>query len=472
MLRRCARPIIRFIYTNTPRKISRLIVELLPESLEKQLKTLFHGDVAELEAAARETIHRELHSVRHFDVALDTMAENRLGHLPLVRPAIVENVHRLLISMLSQLEGQTRFIVFAGHLTLGGAEYYAASIYRSLVRSYGRDAVAFVVTDSSASQAVHWLGDNPNLIFMNDLQPKLDEDSRSTILKNVIAALRPEAIFNVNSECVWRMLCSAGMSIQRMTKIYSALFGYELLENGSRIGYARTHFRDSVEFHDGVLFDNDTFRKQVAIDLALPASITGRLTTVFAPVDPSWLLPNSFPDGPGRTRRVLWAGRFVFSKQPLLALEVARRLPSFQFDFFGGGSSIRLVRKMRRSAPANVAFKGAFNQLGSLPISDYDALLYTSVTDGIPTILLEAGTANLPVVATAVGGIPEVINESTGWLVVARDDPDAYAEKLKACMCDRQAAMIKAEKFRRLLSERHDEKLFDATVARLLNAEA
>src|SRR2546427_7991705 len=60
-----------------------------------------------------------------------------------------------------------------------------------------------------------------------------------------------------------------------------------------------------------------------------------------------------------------------------------------------------------------------------------DALVLSSLSEGIPMVLLEALALARPVVATRVGGIPEVIEDRvTGWLV----GPGREEEFADACM--------------------------------------
>ena len=67
-----------------------------------------------------------------------------------------------------------------------------------------------------------------------------------------------------------------------------------------------------------------------------------------------------------------------------------------------------------------------------------------SFHEGIPVVLMEAMATRRPVVATAVGGIPELIRDGeNGWLVPSKD-PSALAGALKEALTDREAAEARA----------------------------
>ena len=65
-----------------------------------------------------------------------------------------------------------------------------------------------------------------------------------------------------------------------------------------------------------------------------------------------------------------------------------------------------------------------------------DVYANSSITEGVSLTILEAMAAGLPIVATRVGGTPEVVDETCGRLVPPRD-PDAMATALVALAADR-----------------------------------
>jgi glycosyltransferase involved in cell wall biosynthesis len=59
-----------------------------------------------------------------------------------------------------------------------------------------------------------------------------------------------------------------------------------------------------------------------------------------------------------------------------------------------------------------------------------DALVLPSFTEGLPNVVLEAFAAEIPVVATATGGTPEVVTDGVNGYLVPPGDPDALARRI------------------------------------------
>jgi glycosyltransferase involved in cell wall biosynthesis len=76
--------------------------------------------------------------------------------------------------------------------------------------------------------------------------------------------------------------------------------------------------------------------------------------------------------------------------------------------------------------------------MAGLPLETYDALLLPSKWEGLPNTLIEAMGNGLPAVAAATGGVPELVSESTGWLIAESDDPEAYRRALRSILADRK----------------------------------
>ncbi len=83
------------------------------------------------------------------------------------------------------------------------------------------------------------------------------------------------------------------------------------------------------------------------------------------------------------------------------------------------------------------ALPGFRNDLDQM-LPSADLFVSSSLTEGMPNVLLEAAAASLPVVATAVGGTPEVVVAGeTGYLVPA-DDPAKLAERITQLLRDEE----------------------------------
>ena len=137
---------------------------------------------------------------------------------------------------------------------------------------------------------------------------------------------------------------------------------------------------------------------------------------------------------------VLYAGRLLPAKGPDILLEALSYLPardtSVRVLMAGNGPLEDTLRKQAAnlSLDVKVTFLGLRTDLPVL-LNLADLVVLPSRWEGLPMILLEAMAAHKPVIATTVGGIPEVIEHGvSGWLVPA-EDPPALARGIGLLLC-------------------------------------
>lgn len=82
-----------------------------------------------------------------------------------------------------------------------------------------------------------------------------------------------------------------------------------------------------------------------------------------------------------------------------------------------------------------VIFAGPINDV-QLYYAAADVFALPSHSEGSPNAVLEAMAANLPIVATAVGGVPEILEDNETALLVPVNDPNAMAEGIARILND------------------------------------
>ncbi len=128
-------------------------------------------------------------------------------------------------------------------------------------------------------------------------------------------------------------------------------------------------------------------------------------------------------------------GRLAPEKGPEVFLKaaqiVAAQHPDARFLIVGGGSCYAQMEALAQQLGIQdkVIFTGVRTDVRTL-LGAMDLFVLPSHTEGMSIALLEAMAASLPVVATAVGGTPDVIShEDNGWLV----QPDNPKQMALAC---------------------------------------
>jgi glycosyltransferase involved in cell wall biosynthesis len=166
------------------------------------------------------------------------------------------------------------------------------------------------------------------------------------------------------------------------------------------------------------------------------------------------ILTDRFAVGPAEAaaRRA----EFGAGREDTLAVTVARLVPWKGIDLLIDALAILAPRRpqlravvvgdgpLRAELEGRAAARGMARQLifagvrRDVPeiLSAADIFVLPSVAEGMPIAVLEAMSAGLPVVATAVDGVPEVVLEDEVGLLVRTRDPAEFAGRLDALVVD------------------------------------
>lgn len=149
---------------------------------------------------------------------------------------------------------------------------------------------------------------------------------------------------------------------------------------------------------------------------------------------------------PGDPVRLLSVGRFHPKKGFDVLLRALARVPGHvHLTLVGYGPEERRLRALARrlGLDARLRWTGPLDQPAVRALyrsSDLFVLAPRVVPDGdrdgLPNVVMEALSQGLPVVATRVGGIPEVVEDGVTGRLVAPDDPDGLARVLAALAAD------------------------------------
>jgi len=150
-----------------------------------------------------------------------------------------------------------------------------------------------------------------------------------------------------------------------------------------------------------------------------------------------------------------WVGRLSDEKGPDVlvdALVHLRDLP-VTISVVGNGSERDALasRAQRHGVERLVRWHGGVPEAGRL-FAAFDVFVLSSHTEGTPMVLFEAMAAGVPIVATGVGGVPDVVSPAEAALV-APADPVALAAEIRAMYRDPASGRARAQRARaRLIS--------------------
>jgi glycosyltransferase involved in cell wall biosynthesis len=209
------------------------------------------------------------------------------------------------------------------------------------------------------------------------------------------------------------------------------------------------------------------FRRTIAVSDAI-----GREVARFLPEHLIARVPSGIPFGsaegtveaefafPGGTRVVASMGRLSREKRFDRLIdaigEVRRRFPEARLLLIGEGPERPVLEKRAAErAPGGVIFTG-FRSDSTRLVARAELFVLSSEREGLPISLLEAMALGVPVVAPAVGGIPELVRSGESGLLAEEGSASALAPLIERLLGDPELRARLGASARETVRRRHD----------------
>lgn len=365
-------------------------------------------------------------------------------------------------------------VVCVPWIRTGGADLVACQISQAIRNARPDESVLIVRTDQPNFDRPEWVPHGVSVIDASDIFKCLPPIDAQLLLYGMLMGLAPTRVVNVNSRLCWDTLARFGSRLSNSIHLYSYLFCWDHTPRGFRAGYPSEFFPETAHNLSAIFTDTVYLKNELDGIYRPPASIRDRIIPLFSPVKADVTGPAMVELSVGRAKhrrrwKVLWAGRLDRQKRFDLVQEIAKAMPDV--DFLCWGSALLDAPPDHEKTPVNLKLHDGFSSYDELPLDDADLWLFTSEWEGMPTLLVELAHRGVSIVASAVGGVPELIDEETGWPVNQVRSIDAYVSAIRESLASPAQRVARAVKLRERARARHSMASYVKQVSEVLNKE-
>jgi glycosyltransferase involved in cell wall biosynthesis len=158
-------------------------------------------------------------------------------------------------------------------------------------------------------------------------------------------------------------------------------------------------------------------------------------------------------------RAILYVGRLDLVKGVNYLLQAAKKIipwyKNIKFLVVGDGSLRKKYEAFSKSFPDNIIFAGFREDIPAL-MNISDIFVLPSLSEGAPNVIMEANSSGLPVIATEVGEIPQMILDGKTGILVKPKDVNGLVNALKRLIDDPLLAKEMGKNGRKRMEEEYD----------------
>lgn len=360
-------------------------------------------------------------------------------------------------SAVRQLPERVEALYLAPGLRMGGGDSVALNYLRAARELRPDWSVAALLTDELDPTR---LDEVPPGVTVGELTPALRSlnavpGGGARALALLVGQFRPELVHAINTgRDPYGMIESYGHVLARYTRLFVTSFSNFPMADGVLRGQMLRRSPGFLDHVTSFIGDCDAFCEELYARWRYDRS---KLTTHY---QPAALADYVRTRGSSERRKILWVGRFDWQKRLDVLADVAEALLAAGVDaevhFYGEAvlQDAEIEPHLRRLAEADAVRHPAFTGgVGSLPLDEFALALMTPSYEGLPLFLTQMAAAAVPVVAPAVGGIPEVIGDGRGYLVSHTEAIDEYVEQITRVLADPGEAHRRAEAARAFVTD-------------------
>lgn len=314
-----------------------------------------------------------------------------------------------------------------------------------------------------------WVGELPDYVDFIDFGRAalpLVPDMQDKLMTRLITQLGCHNLHIINSEYAYMWVKRHEELIANHYNLYVSLFAWEYVWDSNMkgvFGYDNPRLFEIIDVVKTVFTDNEAMIKYSIQQNAFDES---KFRVHYQPIS-DMTLADVRRSGDDRKLRILWAGRVAAVKLPELVAEIGKHVNAKNVEIDVFGEINKDVDGDVFNGISAVKYCGAYDGFKSIKTDDYDLLLYTSLTDGMPNVVLEAAAAGLPIIASNDGGVGEfVINKKTGILVKDYLDYKPYVDAIEFARKNLDLMRKYAKNAQELLAKRHSWEKFIEIVKR------
>lgn len=369
---------------------------------------------------------------------------------------------RILYAMLSNKVRKTdencsiKYIFILPFFIRGGAEKVVSAYVAVLTSFVTPESILIVTTESDNHSAQSWLPPGVNILDISFISCQ----SRVNCLFLLLRFYSPEHVHICNSETGWSCVETYGEILKEQTILTGNFFAFQFNDNAEVSGFIFKYFKTVTPFLHAILTDNNRVIKDMYEYFPnLASDRTIQIKKIHQPVETT--PEKQLPSKKSNKFKILWTGRLAKEKLIDTVFSVAKSLSDFEFHIFGENFDINSAA-LSYDSPENVVLRGPYLFFSEIIANEhFDCFLFTSKWEGLPNVLLEAMGCRLPIVASCVGGVQEVIFDNiTGLLVFNATDPREYVEKILHLANDQNLCMNLGCNAQAFVQEHHNFQVF------------